>query len=214
MTAVTESAPVGQAARTDRPVDPALAAVMTDLAAVVTANLSFLLTLDQAEALFQRWRTEHGLASALDDLLPDLRARYRFVRALRVLLSEQLPLLDAPAIVKGTASVGLEADLWTVVTAVRARLDIAALVGTRVRVDLSPEVADDLPASPSDVSTTPTEAAWELLQFVRSAAPDDESPFALVVDDVKRRPLVEFLVSRQYPDALVVCRSELGEGSR
>ena len=179
------------------------------LTSVVRGEMATLFTMEQADALLQGWSVAPDVGPALSRLLPDIRSRCRFILVLRVLLAERVPLLEPKTIVDAAARVGIEADLWAVVEAIRASLDLRASIEGLSRIEVPFSLLDEIPGVPQQAPAWPASAAWELHGFVREHLPDDGSPAVLIVDDAARRPVVEFLVHQAYPDVFVLSRDEV-----
>lgn len=196
----------------------ATSAIVARLRELILANLDELLTTDAVERMLDRWvEADPGTGSRMWILatrLDDERLRARFVRLLRALVAERIPLTDLDPVVRAFVEAP-EAD--TVVLAERTR----GLLGVAERVvDLS-EVADALPPEVEEelerwihedgdrkVLALPPDVEARLKAAVEQALAGNDRA-ALVVLRPGLRPFVRRLVAQVDPSRDVLARAEL-----
>jgi tetratricopeptide (TPR) repeat protein len=192
--------------------------IVRHLSSVVLANLGELLSTEAAGRMLDRWVEQDPgngeRASIRARHLDDERPRARFVRLLRTLAAERIPLADLDPVVR-TFGAAPETETIALAERVREALRVAEQV-----VDPS-ELADVLPPDVEDrladwihhdgtrrVLALPPDLLADLKKVVKDTLEIDQRT-ALVVLRPDLRPYVRRLVAQVDPRRDVLARSEL-----
>jgi tetratricopeptide (TPR) repeat protein len=192
--------------------------IVRHLSSVVLANLGELLSTEAAERMLDRWVEQDPgsgeRASIRARHLNDERARTRFVRLLRMIAAERIPLTDLDPVVR-TFAAAPETEAVALAERARDALRVAERIidPSELAGALPPEIEDQLEKwihedGARKVLALPPDLAADLKKAVEQILPTDERSTLLVLRP-GLRPYVRRLVAQVDPRCDVLARTEL-----
>jgi flagellar biosynthesis component FlhA len=186
------------------------------LEAVLRSNLTDFVGVQEVSNLLERWgRMEKG-RELIAAALPDTLTRQRFVRLLRALLRERVPITNWERILEAVGEAGLEND----------EIDHAVRhVRLRIKNDLpGNEPGAKLVSVPTEIESAvlrwvttvdgrrflaiPPEATQDLLAKVRALVSQDDPAVLLVTEREDVRAPLRRLIELEFPHVAVQWREE------
>ena len=200
--------------------DDPLVFVIYHLEAFLRQNLAVFMGVQETETRLSIWEQSESGAALIKSALPDATARLRFVRVLRALLEEQVPLTRWEDILQAVQENGLpREDVSEAVRAVRLRLK-PLLTGNRSEKLKSLKLPGEIESyiqrwlhheNGKTFLALPLQAAQEIIPAVTKLISDADKTEVLVTCGSEIRPFIRQLVQLSFPDLMVISQEEQHE---
>ena len=200
--------------------DDPLIFVIYHLEAFLRQHLADFMGVQETETRLDIWGQNESGAALIKSALPDAAARLRFVRVLRALLEEQVPLTRWEDILQAVLENGLPGeDIYEAVRAVRLRLK-SLLTGNRSErlksLKLPGEIESDIQRwlhheNGKTFLALPLQAAQEIIAAVNELISGADKIDVLVTCGSDIRPFIRQLVQLSFPDLMVLSQEEQHE---
>jgi tetratricopeptide (TPR) repeat protein len=186
------------------------------LEAVARSNLAAFVGVQEASNLLEGWSRLEKNRRLIQDFLPDPPKRDRFLRVLRALLREGVPITNGEDILKAVGEVGLSSDdVGHAVGSVRLRIrnDLPGNQPGVDHIDVPPEIENAILQRLTVVGdrkflTVPPEEVQDLLAGIRMLVREDNPGVALVIEREEPRAPLRRLIEPEFPHLSVQWRAE------
>jgi tetratricopeptide (TPR) repeat protein len=191
--------------------------VVAHLEAVLRSNLADFLGVQEVANLLDRWGRADTQRELIKAALPDVPARDHFVRVLRAVVRERVPITAPALILTAVREVATSADeIYEVVRRVRLAIKTELPANRRgarlVSVPLEIERAIMRHVATAEgrrFFAAPPDEAQELLSRLRALGLRDDPATVLVTEDPQVRDPCRRLVELEFPSIPVQSRDEL-----
>ena len=186
------------------------AAMIEQLESVLLRHMAMYMGVQEGDDLLEEWAKDPETASMIATSLDTPERRLRFIRLLRALVAERIPITRPQEILRAVRESGVD-DLTRALRAVRLRLRDDWLAGGRVRRtrDVPADWQRWVQAGNGRVTFDVTAAdAHRLLATVRTWMAEENAPDALVATSLELQRFVRQLVAAEFPDLRVLTAEE------